>query len=189
MTKPPNSSWNPRGESTEKGKRRSRRWDSARGTREAGRNLPDLSDVFIGLGWCRKVTWKRATRSEASSFHHNHQPSHTNHEPWSEKKYFLFNVLFFFFLAKHELRELHKNQDQEKIGKSKERKRNWSFPSSLYLHSALSLVKVASEKIENTQIISREQPRRSFTPRQCCTLPFLRFVVLLCSLFLEILFF
>lgn len=133
-----------------KRKRWSRRWGSGRGKREAGRNILDVSDVFIGLGWCRKVKWKQATQSEASSFHHNHQPSHMNHEPWSEIELFT-SCHFFSPWSEKRFTQLTpwtpEKQDKEKLPKERTQAIKTYIFALCYIYTPFSEVACAKIKI------------------------------------------
>lgn len=133
-----------------KRKRWSRRWGSGRGKREAGRNILDVSDVFIGLGWCRKVKRKQATQSEASSFHHNHQPSHMNHEPWSEIELFT-SCHFFSPWSEKRFTQLTpwtpEKQDEEKLPKERTQAIKTYIFALCYIYTPFSEVACAKIKI------------------------------------------
>lgn len=81
-----------------------------------------ISDVFAGLGWCGKVTWKRATRSERG-VRLPSQPLAFTHEPWTMKRNKTFSSRSFLFLERQ-----NKLQKKTRQGDARKKNRTWKTP-------------------------------------------------------------
>lgn len=153
MTKPPNSSWNPRGESTEKEKTESK----MRQRKRKKGSWSEYSGYFRCIHWPR-LMWESDMKAGDTirGVKLPSQPSAFTHETWTMKWNLTFSILPFFFSLEwktiHAARSVNSIKTRQGEATKRKNAKETNIFALCYIYTRFS--EVASAKIKILKLIA-----------------------------------